>query len=122
MGFPRQEYWSGLLFPSPGDLPNSEIRFMSPTLQVGSLPLRYQRSPFNSYYQMSIPFFHYFKNPGIILSYTLIPSTSTPASPACSHLKAFALSLYPPGTLSTRHLAGVATLHCMDCALSSASV
>ena len=25
MGFPRQEYWSGLLFPSPGDLPNPGI-------------------------------------------------------------------------------------------------
>ena len=28
--FPRQEYWSGLLFPSPGDLPNSGIEPMSP--------------------------------------------------------------------------------------------
>ena len=26
MGFSRQEYWSGLLFPSPGDLPNSGIK------------------------------------------------------------------------------------------------
>ena len=25
MGFPRQEYWSGLPFPSPGDLPNPEV-------------------------------------------------------------------------------------------------
>jgi len=25
MGFPRQEYWSGLPFPSPGDLPNPGI-------------------------------------------------------------------------------------------------
>ena len=25
MGFPRQEYWSGLTFPSPGDLPNPGI-------------------------------------------------------------------------------------------------
>ena len=25
MGFPRQEYWSGLSFPSPGDLPDSGI-------------------------------------------------------------------------------------------------
>ena len=25
MGFPRQEYWSGFPFPSPGDLPNPEI-------------------------------------------------------------------------------------------------
>ena len=29
MGFPRQKYWSGLLFPSPGDLPNTGIEPMS---------------------------------------------------------------------------------------------
>ena len=35
MGFPRQEYWSGLPFPSPGDLPNPGIKPMSPTLADG---------------------------------------------------------------------------------------
>ena len=30
MGFSRQEYWSALLFPSPGDLPNTGIERMSP--------------------------------------------------------------------------------------------
>ena len=29
MGFPRQEYWSGLPFPSPGDLPDPGIKLMS---------------------------------------------------------------------------------------------
>jgi len=29
MGFPRQEYWSGLPFPFPGDLPDPGIKFMS---------------------------------------------------------------------------------------------
>ena len=32
MGFPRQEYWSGLPFPSPGDLPDSGIKPPSPAL------------------------------------------------------------------------------------------
>ena len=32
MGFPRQEYWSGLPFPSSGDLPDSAIECMSPAL------------------------------------------------------------------------------------------
>ena len=32
LGFPRQEYWSGLPFPSPGDLPNSGIKPSSPGL------------------------------------------------------------------------------------------
>ena len=34
MGFSRQEYWSGLPFPSPGDLPNSGIEPRSPALQA----------------------------------------------------------------------------------------
>ena len=37
MGFSRQEYWSGLPFPSPGDLPNPGIKPRSPTLQADSL-------------------------------------------------------------------------------------
>ena len=37
MGFSRQEYWSGLPFPSPGDLPNSGIEPGSPTLQADVL-------------------------------------------------------------------------------------
>ena len=32
MGFPKQEYWSGLPFPSPGDLPNPGIEPVSPGL------------------------------------------------------------------------------------------
>ena len=34
----RQEYWSGLPFPPPGDLPNPGIKSRSPALQVDSLP------------------------------------------------------------------------------------
>ena len=36
--FSRQEYWSGLPFPSPGDLPNPRIEPRSPTLQADALP------------------------------------------------------------------------------------
>ena len=35
MGFPRLEYWSGLPFPTPGDLPDSGIEPMSPALSGG---------------------------------------------------------------------------------------
>ena len=38
MGFPRQEYWSGLPFPSPGDLPDTGIEPGFPALQADSLP------------------------------------------------------------------------------------
>ena len=37
MGFSRQEYWSGLPFPSPGDLPDPGIEPGSPTLQADAL-------------------------------------------------------------------------------------
>ena len=37
VGFPRQKYWSGLPFPSPGDLPNPGIKPRSPTLQRDAL-------------------------------------------------------------------------------------
>ena len=37
MGFSRQEYWSGLPFPSPGDLPSSGIKPGSPALQADAL-------------------------------------------------------------------------------------
>ena len=37
MGFSRQEYWSGLPFPSPGDLPNPGVAPWSPALQADSL-------------------------------------------------------------------------------------
>ena len=35
VGFSKQEYWSGLPFPSPGDLPNPEIEPTSPALAGG---------------------------------------------------------------------------------------
>ena len=38
MGFSRQGYWSGLPFPSPGDIPNPGIELGSPALQADSLP------------------------------------------------------------------------------------
>ena len=37
MGFSRQEYWSGVPFPSPGDLPDPGIEPRSPTLQADAL-------------------------------------------------------------------------------------
>ena len=38
MEFSGQKYWSGLPFPSPGDLPNPGIKPGSPALQADSLP------------------------------------------------------------------------------------
>ena len=43
MGFSRQGYWSGLPFPSPGDLPNPGIKPRSPALQADSLQKLYNK-------------------------------------------------------------------------------
>ena len=78
-GFSRQEYWSGLPCPPPGDLPNPGIELKSPALQVDSLSAEL---------------------PGKTLAFSYLrptllsrpSSSSTPSlklsvlSPACSHL------------------------------------
>ena len=45
VGFSKQEYWSGLPFSSPEDLPDPGIEPRSPALQAGSLPFELQGSP-----------------------------------------------------------------------------
>ena len=47
MGFSRQEYWSGLPFPSPEDLPDPGIEPRSPALQADSLPSELQGRSMN---------------------------------------------------------------------------
>ena len=56
MGFSRQEYWSGLPFPSPGDLLDPGIEPGSPALQADTLPseppgemlVKYPAEPINA--------------------------------------------------------------------------
>ena len=53
MGFPRKEYWSGLPFPSPGDLPDPGIKPVSPAppaCQVDSLLLNHLEIPQKQYF------------------------------------------------------------------------
>ena len=45
MTFSGQEYWSGLPFPSPGDLPDPGIELGSPTVQADSLPSKPSGKP-----------------------------------------------------------------------------
>ena len=49
MQFPRQEYWSGLPFPSPGDLSNPGTEPRSPTLEADSLPSEPAGKPHNNW-------------------------------------------------------------------------
>ena len=57
MGFSRKEYWSGLPFPSPEDLPDPGIEPMSPALQAYSLPLSHWG---NAFYLLYVPGFVFF--------------------------------------------------------------
>ena len=55
VGFSRQDYWSGLPFPSPGDSPNPEIKPRSPALQTGALPSEPPGKPkFYKYYTVHV--------------------------------------------------------------------
>ena len=52
MGFSRQEYWSGLPFPSPGDLPDPGIKPWSPAFQADTLT---SEPPEKSFYEATLP-------------------------------------------------------------------
>ena len=53
MGFSRQEYWSGLPFPSPGNLPDPGIESGSPALQADALPSHQRKKVLRKLKQMS---------------------------------------------------------------------
>ena len=54
LGFPRQEYWTGLPFPSPEDLPNPGIEPESPALHADSLPTELRGKPRTTRYHISL--------------------------------------------------------------------
>ena len=66
MEFSRQEYWSGLLFPSPGGLPDPGIEPQCPALQADSLPSEPPGSPCVSIADLQIgSSYHFFYIPYI---------------------------------------------------------
>ena len=55
MGFSRQGYWSGLPFPSPGDLPHPGIEPRSPALQADAFPSEPPgKSQFDAFLKLTI--------------------------------------------------------------------
>ena len=54
-GFSRQEYWSGLPYLPPGDLPNSGIKSRSPVLQAHSLPSEPPGKPNMTFHRNTLP-------------------------------------------------------------------
>ena len=81
MGFSRQEYWSGLPFPSPEDLPDPGIEPESPVLQADSLPSELQGTVWRFLkklkmelpYDPAIPLLDVYPEKNIIQKETLIP-------------------------------------------------
>ena len=64
MGFSRQEYWSGLPFPSPGDLSNPCLL----NWQVDSLPLSHQGSPLHTCMEVLVSLLCLFVTPWTVAS------------------------------------------------------
>ena len=56
MGFPRQEYWSGLSFPTPGDLPDPGIKPVSPALAGGFFTTEPPGKPQKKHRQLTVSF------------------------------------------------------------------
>ena len=74
LGFSRQEYWSGLPCPPPGDLPNPGIKPTSPSLKADSLPAELPGKPGT---EDSVQFSH------SVVSNSLRPHESQHARPPC---------------------------------------
>ena len=55
MGLSRQEYWSGLPFPSSDDLPNPGVKPGSPALQMDSSPSEPPGKPISHDHKTNIP-------------------------------------------------------------------
>ena len=70
MRFYRQGYWSGLPFPSQGDLPNPGIEPGSPALQADSLPTELQGKPILQ--EKLLAFHHYDVHHGLVILCHLI--------------------------------------------------
>ena len=60
MGFSRQEHWSGLPFPSPGDLPDPGIESRSPAFQADALTSELPIYSWNTIYSNIMSVFHRF--------------------------------------------------------------
>ena len=97
MGFPRQEYWRGLPFPSPGDLPKAGIEPGSPALQEDSLPSKPPgkaefikqskiRMFMKQWHQTTLSLAHNTLATLAFLSSSDTPNSFPPWSPACFSL------------------------------------
>ena len=66
MGFPRQEYWSGFSFPSPGNFPDPGIEPTSPALASGFFTTEPPGTPLDSFRSVHINFISFIQLLGLI--------------------------------------------------------
>ena len=88
MGFSRQEYWSGVPSPSPGDLPDPGVEPLSPAspaLQADSLPPEPPGKPMNTGLGRLIPSPGDLPNTGIKLESRALQADSLPGKPSYTH-------------------------------------
>ena len=104
MGFSRQEYWSGLPYPPPRDLPDPGIEPLSPALAADSSPLCPLRSP--------SPLFIITQSHQLSTALILTSAGGLAAGASClwSHCS---LALAPPSNPATRHPAHIQHLLCL---------
>ena len=87
MGFSRQEYWSGLSFPSPGDLPDLGIESRSLALQADSLPVEIPGKPKNTGVGCHFLLHGIFPNPRVRTRVSCISGTDRQILYHSCHLK-----------------------------------
>ena len=76
MEFSRQEYWSGLPFPPPGDFPDPGMESGSPTSQAGSLPSEPPGKPhINIYHKLFLGYLDRFQHDTFSTVYPVYPHT-----------------------------------------------
>ena len=96
MEFSRQEYWSGLPFPSPGDLPNPGIEPGSPVLQADALPSEPPGKSIRIYSNARFSYLMYHRQPDPLREDTAFesesevaqscPTIATPWTVACTRV------------------------------------
>ena len=86
MRFPRQEYWSGLTFPSAGYLPNQRLNLHLLHWELDSLPLSHQLSPYCALGQVYCvqPLWDFFKNSLLSLSFLHLDFSFLGANVTCT--------------------------------------
>ena len=99
MGFSRQEYWSRLPFPSPGDLPNPGIEPRSPTLQADALTSELPGKPL-----CNLPFSDSVQSPSRVWLFVTAWNAARQASLSIANSRSLLKSMLFESVMPSNHL------------------